>query len=95
MSHVRERLIVVGIDGSDESSAAFRLAVRQAGLTGAIDPVNGWQTPVTHRYACAPFTDRHFAGWPSESLHHRIRDVRATARSLTASESPSPRPAFW
>jgi Major Facilitator Superfamily len=30
-----------------------------------------WQTPVTHRYACAPFTDRHFAGL--RSLHHHGR----------------------
>jgi Universal stress protein family len=46
MSHVRERRIVVGINGSDESSAALRWAVRQAGLTGAIvDPVKGLADP--------------------------------------------------
>jgi nucleotide-binding universal stress UspA family protein len=48
--------IVVGVDGSPPSRAAFRWAVRQAEFTGAtIQAVTAWQYPVaTGGYAWAP-----------------------------------------
>ena len=48
--------IVVGVDGSAASRAAFRWAVRQAELTGAtVQAVTAWQYPVaTGGYAWAP-----------------------------------------
>jgi nucleotide-binding universal stress UspA family protein len=48
--------IVVGVDGSAASRAAFRWAVRQAELTGAtVQAITAWQYPVaTGGYAWAP-----------------------------------------
>jgi nucleotide-binding universal stress UspA family protein len=48
--------IVVGVDGSAASRAAFRWAVRQAELTGAtIQAITAWQYPVASGgYAWAP-----------------------------------------
>ena len=48
--------IVVGVDGSAASRAAFRWAVRQAELTGAtIQAITAWQHPVaTGGYAWGP-----------------------------------------
>jgi nucleotide-binding universal stress UspA family protein len=48
--------IVVGVDGSAASRAAFRWAVRQAELTGAtVQAITAWQYPVaTGGYAWGP-----------------------------------------
>jgi nucleotide-binding universal stress UspA family protein len=48
--------IVVGVDGSAASRAAFRWAVRQAELTGAtVQAITAWQYPVASGgYAWAP-----------------------------------------
>jgi len=46
-SHDPARKIVVGVDGSDSSKAALRLAVRQAELTGSsVEAVIAWHYPV-------------------------------------------------
>lgn len=52
--------IVVGVDGSPPSQAAFRWAVRQARLTGGeIQAVTAWHLPVAYGYPMpvAPLTD--------------------------------------
>ena len=52
--------IVVGVDGSPPSQAAFRWAVRQARLTGAeVVAVTAWHLPVAYGYPMpvAPLTD--------------------------------------
>jgi hypothetical protein len=44
----RERLIVVGVDGSVPSKAALAWAVQQARLTGAVvEAVIAWEFPAT------------------------------------------------
>ncbi len=52
----QERRIVVGVDGSDQSRAALRWALRQAELTGAaVHAVIAWHYPVmAGGYAWAP-----------------------------------------
>lgn len=52
--------IVVGVDGSPSSQAAFRWAVRQAQLTGGeVQAVTAWHLPVAYGYPMpvAPLTD--------------------------------------
>jgi nucleotide-binding universal stress UspA family protein len=47
----RERLIVVGVDGSVPSKAALAWAVQQARLTGAVvEAVIAWEFPATYGY---------------------------------------------
>lgn len=50
--------IVAGVDGSVESLAALRWAIRQAGLTGGtVDAVIAWELPVSATgYGWAPLT---------------------------------------
>jgi nucleotide-binding universal stress UspA family protein len=69
VAEARERRIVVGIDGSEESIAALRWAAGQARLTGAtVEAVTAWRPPRTQGYPGTPLTDEQFAGWAGEAL---------------------------
>jgi nucleotide-binding universal stress UspA family protein len=75
MADVDERRIVVGVDGSEESRAALRWAVRQARLTGAVvEAMVVWKYPSTFSYD-TPFTDADFAAWAQESLTGCVEDA--------------------
>jgi len=73
----RERLIVVGVDGSDSSKAALRWAIRQAKLTGAaVEAVTAWRFPVGYGMATL---DSHgvidFEGDAKETLTKALAEV--------------------
>jgi nucleotide-binding universal stress UspA family protein len=53
--------IVVGVDGSSQSKAALRWAVRIASAIGcSIDAITAWEYPATYGWMMAP------EGWPTE-----------------------------
>lgn len=73
-----ERRIVVGVDGSDQSKAALRWAVRQAELTGAaIEVVIAWHYPVmAGGYAWAPVSamDADFAEVAAKTIAEAVAE---------------------
>jgi nucleotide-binding universal stress UspA family protein len=61
--NMRQRRIVVGIDGSEQSKDALQWAMRQAELTGAVlDAINAWEVPVNLGWA--PADIGWISGWP-------------------------------
>jgi nucleotide-binding universal stress UspA family protein len=55
---VKERRIVVGVDGSEPSKQALGWAIEQAGLTGAtVDAVIVWEYPVTYAWGTVAIVD--------------------------------------
>ena len=80
--------IVVGVDGSAASRAAFRWAVRQAELTGAtVQAMTAWQYPVASGgYAWAPVavldsTDLQEAA--EKTLTDEVSEVVGTRTDIT------------
>jgi nucleotide-binding universal stress UspA family protein len=87
-----EHRIVVGVDGSDESRAALRWALRQAGLTGAVvQAVIAWHYPVmAGGYGWAPVsamdaTD--FAEVAAKTLAEVVAEEADPASSVQVSTS--------
>jgi len=73
----QEHRIVVGVDGSEPSKAAFRWAVRQAELTGAVvDAVIAWEFPAFTSYPAVGI-DIDFEGAASSVLADAIAEVTA------------------
>lgn len=73
-----ERRIVVGVDGSDQSKAALRWALRQAELTGAaIEAVIAWHYPVAaagYAWAPVPAMDTDFAEVAAKSIAEAVAE---------------------
>ncbi|HEX7659619.1 MAG TPA: universal stress protein [Pseudonocardiaceae bacterium] len=69
-----EELIVVGVDGSDQSKDALRWAVRQASLTGAaVEAVMAWEWPNT--YGWAPPVEQDFESLATQVLKDTVDEV--------------------
>jgi nucleotide-binding universal stress UspA family protein len=87
-----ERHIVVGVDGSDQSRAALRWALRQAELTGAsIQAVIAWHYPVVAGgYGWAPVSPMDasdFGEIAAKTLAEVIADEADPASSVRVSTS--------
>lgn len=72
----RRDLIVVGVDGSEDATAALRWAKRQAELTdGTLDVVSAWMYPVFLGYAPVDPDDLDFGRFAALSMQKAIDDV--------------------
>jgi nucleotide-binding universal stress UspA family protein len=76
LSDGRRPHIVVGVDGSDNSTDALRWAAHQAELTGAtMDAVIAWTFPAFHGWAPAETQDLDFASFAEQALAGAVDDV--------------------
>lgn len=67
--------IVAGVDGSEDSKAALRWAVRQAQLTGAeVRAVIAWQVPVTI-FIVPSYTEADYGRDAAEALNKAVLDA--------------------
>ncbi|GGS23255.1 universal stress protein [Streptomyces humidus] len=77
--------IVVGLDGSEPSKAALRLAADQAALTGGVvDAILAWEFP-TNWYGLAPPTDTKAADYQEQArrlLDQVIDEVLGAERTV-------------
>ena len=90
--------IVVGVDGSPPSVAAFQWAIKQAELTGAsVDAVSAWQYPASAgAYGWAPDTgldDVDYDGLTAKGLAEVVRQVSppatVTVRQVVVEGNPA------
>jgi len=73
----QEHRIVVGVDGSESSTAALRWAIRQAKMTGArVDAVAAWRYPTGYGWAPSP-EEIDFEGDAERSLAGALAAVSA------------------
>ncbi|WP_326813991.1 universal stress protein [Streptomyces sp. NBC_01763] len=78
-----QRLIVVGVDGSEVSKEALRWAARHAELTGAVlRVVTAWRLPPTYGYL-PDYSDVDFAAGARETLDSAINAVLGPTPQLS------------
>lgn len=67
-------VIVVGVDGSEDSREALRWAARQAALTGAgIRAVTAWQVPSWRIYLVPSYTEADYEREAAEMLDKAVQ----------------------
>jgi nucleotide-binding universal stress UspA family protein len=83
----RVRRIVVGVDGSTASKDAFRWAVDQARLTGAlVQAVAAWEYPPTYGWS-VPALDSDLAVWAGKALSDSVEEVTASGPPVEVRET--------
>ena|SRR5437763_12904096 len=85
MTNELENRIVVGVDGSDPSTAALRWALGQAELTGAsVHAVTAWEFPAFYSWEGGTMPPQEFEDAAHKTLHDTVDSVLAETGSGVA-----------